>query len=530
MQTQISADVIVVGSGHNGLVTALLLARAGLEVVVLESKPQLGGATKTEYPFAKAPLLGTSTGSYLLGVMPPELLQKIGVHIPLIQRDPFYFLPTLDHRYLLFGSNDHELKRQVIEFFSEADWKAYQAFRTEIEQIRDDLAPSWLAEPLSAAATAERYIRPALRQIFLDLIAKPVEHYLRRFDFKSELMLAMYAVTDGFSGLNASFGTPGAGFNFLVHNMCRLPGSNGAFMMVRGGMGTISREFANAAVQAGARILTDAEVARIEVEGGTAKGVVLTDGRRLRASVVVCNADPFRLLGMMEPGAFPKEFVSRVESMKRDGTTMKVNLALRALPKFTCLPENRGQFSTTIHLLPQEHEVAAEGGIMGRIRAGYERVQQGQLDEFPTIEWYIHTEADPTLRDQKGTHNSAFFVQWVPYEIKGSSWEKEEERYVQRLLSIADRFAPGTSDLVVDTFTLTPPKIEKHFGITRGHIHHIDNTLGFDQRMPYSTPVQGLYSCSAGCHPAGSVIGAAGHNAAQRILRDLGVRSAASQA
>lgn len=525
MQTQISADVVVIGSGHNGLVTALLLARAGLQVVVLEAKSQLGGATKTEYPFAKAPLLGTSTGSYLLGVMPPELLKKIGVHIPLIQRDPHYFLPTLDQRYLLFGSDEQELRRQLTEFFSEADWKANQALRTEIEQIRDDLAPSWLAEPLSAAATAERYIRPALRQIFLDLIEKPVEHYLRRFDFKSELLMAMYAVTDGFSGLNASFGTPGAGFNFLVHNMCRLPGSNGAFMMVRGGMGTISREFASAAVQAGARILTDAEVSRIEVEGGVAKGVVLADGRRLRASVVVCNADPFRMMKLVEPGVFPAEFASRVESMRRDGTTMKVNLALRGLPKFTCLPENRGQFSTTIHLLPQEKDVAASGGIMASIRAGYQRVQQGLLDECPTIEWYIHTEADPTLRDQKGTHNSAFFVQWVPYELKGSSWEKEEDKYVKRLLSIADRFAPGTSDLVVDTFTLTPPKIEQHFGISRGHIHHIDNTIGFDQRMPYATPVAGLYSCSAGCHPAGSVVGAAGHNAAQRILRDLSVSS-----
>jgi phytoene dehydrogenase-like protein len=115
-------------------------------------------------------------------------------------------------------------------------------------------------------------------------------------------------------------------------------------------------------------------------------------------------------------------------------------------------------------------------------------------------------------------------VQWVPYELKNTSWDAEEDRYVKHLLSIAEQFAPGFSTSVVDVFTLTPKKIEQHFGISYGHIHHVDNTFGFDQRMPYATPIAGLYSCSAGCHPAGSVIGAAGHNAAMRVIKDLGVR------
>jgi phytoene dehydrogenase-like protein len=294
-------------------------------------------------------------------------------------------------------------------------------------------------------------------------------------------------------------------------------------MMVRGGMGTVTRELAAAAVQAGARIFTHATVSRIEVESGVAKGVLLTDGRRLSANTVVCNADPFRMLKLCPQGVLPADFVSRVQGMQRDGMTLKVNLALSALPRFTCLPENRGQFSTTIHLLPQAEDVAADGGILARLRRGFATVCRGQLDDFPTIEWYLHTEADPSLRDQKGNHNSAFFVQWVPYTLSGTTWEAEEAKYVNRLLAIADRFAPGTSDLVVDTFALTPPKIESHFGITRGHIQHVDNSIGFDQRMPYATPVPGLYSCSSGCHPAGAVSGAAGHNAAQRILRDLGL-------
>ena len=171
-----------------------------------------------------------------------------------------------------------------------------------------------------------------------------------------------------------------------------------------------------------------------------------------------------------------------------------------------------------MHLLPDEREV------MAAMRQAFAEVKAGRLPELPTIEWYVHTTVDPSLRDAEGHHNSALFVQWVPYELKGTSWDAEEERYVRHLLGICDRFAPGTSTLVADTFALTPPKIEKHFGITRGHIHHVDNAFGFADRLPYATPIEGVYSCSAGCHPAGSVIGAAGHNSAERLLRDLGQR------
>jgi phytoene dehydrogenase-like protein len=190
------------------------------------------------------------------------------------------------------------------------------------------------------------------------------------------------------------------------------------------------------------------------------------------------------------------------------------------LPTFTCLPQACGQHHATIHLLPQVPHV------IDHIRQGFETVQAGELADFPPIEWYMHTPADPSLQDGQGRQSSALFVQWVPYELAHTSWEVEEERYVRHLLGIVDQFAPGFRDSVVDMFTLTPKKIEQHFGISYGHIHHVDNTFGFDQRMPYATPIAGLYSCSAGCHPAGSVIGAAGHNAAMRVLKDVGIRLA----
>ncbi len=160
--------------------------------------------------------------------------------------------------------------------------------------------------------------------------------------------------------------------------------------------------------------------------------------------------------------------------------------------------------------------------MLGAVREMWAQVQAGRLPDFPTIEWYVHTTLDPSLRDEEGRHTSALFVQCVPYQPAGSSWDAELPAYVEHLLSICDRFAPGASELVVDTFALPPPEIERHFGITGGHIHHVDNTVAFADRMPYAAGVDGLYAGSAGCHPAGSVIGAAGHNAARRILADLG--------
>lgn len=497
------------------MVAAVFLARHGLRVIVVEEKAQVGGAAKTEYPFARAPKLGMSTGAYLLGVMQPELIARLNANFKLIRRDPHYFLPTMDYRYLLFGSDTNAMRTQFLRFFSEKDWNANQALTREIGELRNDLAPCWLEQPLSLAETAEKYIRPGLRDTFIRLTTEPVEEYLYRFGFETELLIAMYAVTDGFSGLTGGFGTPATGMNFLIHNMCRLPGSDGTWMIVEGGMGSISRELARLATEAGAEVMTAAPVESIATSGNHVTGVVLRNGQTVEAKVVISNADPFRMRNLAGHDKFSPEFNARLDGMKRFGTTLKINMALDRLPAFKCLPENRGQHNATIHLLPQETNV------IRHVRKAFETMQRGELPDFPAIEWYIHTQADPSLQDEQGRHNSAFFIQWVPYELKNGSWDTEEHRYVKHLFSIADRFAPGFSSSVVDVFALTPKKIEQHFGISYGHIHHIDNTFGFDQRMPYSTPLEGLYSCSAGCHPAGSVIGSAGHNCAMRVIKDL---------
>ncbi|MEY4820955.1 MAG: hypothetical protein RLY72_607 [Planctomycetota bacterium] len=513
----VHTDVIIVGAGHNGLIAAAVLAKRGVRVTIVEERGMIGGATKTEFPFPKAPRLGASTASYLLGVMPPEIMERTGTKLELVRRNPHYFLPMLDGRSLLIGTDHESMKEQFLAMFSRQDWRANAALAEEIAMIRDDLAPSWLAEPLSVQATAERYIRPSLQEVFVRLVTGTVEDYLARFEFQSEMLIAMYAVTDGFSGLAGSFGTPGTGMNFLVHNMCRLPGSEGTWMVAKGGMGAIANAFAQTACAHGAEILTSSGVQRIVTTNGVATGVVLSDGRELTARAVIVNADPFRLREMVGRAALPGPLNARIDNFKRTGTTMKINMALSDLPRFKCLPEMRGQHNGTMHLLPQGPHPIAE------IKAGFDAAMRGELAPCPTIEWYIHTQVDPSLRDPEGNHNAAFFIQWVPYEIKGSSWEAEESKYVDYIFSIAEQFCPGFRALVVDTSVFTPQRIEQEIGIRFGHIHHVDNTFGFDQRMPYATGVAGLYSCSAGCHPAGSVLGAAGHNCAMRVMTDLGM-------
>lgn len=511
------ADVVIVGAGHNGLVAAILLARRGLQVTVIEEKREVGGAVKTEHPFPKAPGLGASTGAYLLGLAPPELLADLGVNIPLRRRDPHYFVPTRGEKYLLFGSDAAETHRQFSTFFSEQDWEAHLALQRELGMLRDDVAPTWLKAPLSIEETAERFIRPALRQVFIDLCRGSIADYLARFGFKSDLLVGMYAVTDAFSGLCGGYDSPGTGMNFLIHNMCRLPGADGTWMIVEGGMGTVTRLLAEKARSHGATILTGRRVAEIEVQAGAVSGVVLEGGDRVEASTVISNADPFRTRELTQR-RLPAALDERLNRLYRPGATLKVNLCFDRLPVFSCLPEDRGQYGPTIHLLPDEADA------IRAIREAHAQAMAGELPDFPAIEWYFHTPIDPSLSDKEGRHNGALFVQWVPYSLAdGRSWAEAQDGYVKHLLSICDRFAPGTSDAVSDAFILPPPAIEEHFGITGGHIHHVDNSFGFADRVPHRLGVAGLYSASAGTHPAGSVIGAAGHNAALAALEDLGL-------
>jgi phytoene dehydrogenase-like protein len=511
-------DAVVVGAGHNGLVAANVLADAGLDVLVLERAEVLGGACRTEHPFPAVPELGASTGAYLLGPFPPELLQALDLRLPLRRRDPHYFLPTTEPgRSLLLGADAAANRRALAAFTSEDDVRALDALQADLAALRDDLAPAWLAPPRPLEETAERHVRPALRDRFVALCRGSVADHLATYGFASDLLPAMYAVTDAFPGLHGGLDTPGSGFNFLVHNLCRLPGADGTWMIVEGGMGTVTAALADRARARGVELRAEQEVTAVTTEHGRATGVVV-DERPIAADLVLVNADPVRLEGLAGTDAIGPDAADIATQVRAlPGTTLKLNLALRALPTFTSLPDPVGQHRGTIHLLPDLDDPR------GSLDRALQQALTGQVPDRPPIELYLHTAVDPSLQDPAGHHSGALFVQWVPNRPTGASWDELAAPTADRLLALVDEVAPGTSDLVVDRQVLHPAAIEARFGITGGHIFHLDNSRSFTDRLPYRTATEGLYACGAACHPAGSVIGAAGWNAAREALRDRGV-------
>ncbi len=499
-------DVVVVGGGHNGLVAAARLARAGLTVTVCEAADVVGGACRTEHPFPAAPEVAASTGAYLLGLMPPELLAALELRLPLRRRDPHYLLPARrGRRSLLLGGDPGANAAALADTFSAADARADAALGAEMAALREDLAPSWLAEALPVEETAERYVRPELRQAYVDLVRGSAVDHLRRFGFASDELVAMYAATDGMPGSALAPDEPGTGHNLLVHSMCRLPGSGGTWMAVEGGMGTVTGALQSAAVAAGAEIRLASPVAAVTVaaagaagstSAGSVDGVALADGTTIGARAVIAAVDPYRLAALTGAAADPRWAAL-------PGLTLKLNLALSAPLDFGVPLPGAG---STVHLLPEP----VDGSWVTALHRAYELARAGVLPEQPAVEVY----AAAGLA-------TGVFVQGVPHQIAGSSWAAERDAYAGHILSLVERVAPGLHDRLRGLLALAPPDIEARFGITGGHIFHVDNSLATVDRVPLRPGPEGLYAGAAGCHPAGSVIGAAGWIAAGAVLADL---------
>jgi phytoene dehydrogenase-like protein len=497
-------DVLVVGGGLNGLACALFLGKSGgLSVQVLDDRTIVGGVHRTEFPFAKAPRLPTFTGAHRVGFVPPALSGQLGVALPLSLRDPSVFVPTTTPgKFLLAGAGHAGLRAAV----DARDAAGLASMHAELDAIAEDLAVVWIAAPMTIEEIRERYVRAELRDAFMSLVRGSFAEYVARFDIHSGAVKAMLAA-DALGGSFSSWDTPGSAAPLLVRHCA------GDDAIPSGGMAAIARTLADAAKAAGVQLTTGTAVTQILVEGNAVGGVVLEDGRILRASAVVTSADPWRLRALISPAQLPADYMRRMDAWVRPGGIAKLLVALGELPRFACLPEDRGQHRAATFLLPDD-------GVRGLAHA-FAEANAGRVPVDTPIEVIFPNAADPAIRDPDGRESASLLVPWVPYDVAGSTWASEEERFTNALLERLEQFAPGARASVVDTVLLHPKKLETHFGVTRGQLNHVDDTILFGDRLPPTTPISGLYTCGRGCGPAAGVVGVAGLNAARRVLGDL---------
>ncbi|HTN52396.1 MAG TPA: NAD(P)/FAD-dependent oxidoreductase [Anaeromyxobacter sp.] len=525
-------DLVVVGGGHNGLVTAAYAARAGLSTLVLEARDRVGGASVTEEPWTG---YRVSTAAYVVSLFRPEIVRELELArhgYAVLARNPSSFTPLPDGRSLLLGP-DAALNRREIARFSARDAERFPRYEALLDRIARAVEPSLLEAPpdpfsgrpadlLRLARSGWRLLRlgrdgPRALEVLLGA-ARPI---LERW-FESEPLRATLA-TDAIIGAMASPSTPGTAYVLFHHVMGEVDGARGVWGYVRGGMGALPEALAAAARAAGAEIRTGARVARIRVREGRADGVVLADGTELAAGRVASSADArVTLLGLAGAEHLAPEVAEAVAAIDYRSASLKVNLALAAPPRFAALPHEGDapgpQHRGTIHLCPD----------LDTIERAYADALAGRPSVEPVLELTMPSAVDPSLAPP-GRHVLSMFVQYAPYRLAPGlgTWDDQKEPFADRCVDLVERYAPGFKASILHREVLSPLDLERRFGLTGGNIFQgamTPSQLFFLRPLPghagYRTPIRNLYLCGAATHPGGGVMGACGRNAAREILRD----------
>ena len=521
-------DAIVVGGGHNGLVLAAYLARAGERVLVLEARDRVGGACTTEETW---PGFKVSTAAYVVSLFRPEIVRDLELArhgYAVLERNPSSFTPFPDGRYLLLGPDPASNRREVAKL-SARDAERLPAYEATLERIARAIEPTLLETPpdpfSGRLSDLLRLLRTGRRLLALgkdgpaavEILTGSARAVLDRW-FESDALKATLA-TDAIIGAWASPSTPGTAYVLFHHVMGETNGARGVWGYVRGGMGALSEALASAARAHGADIRTNARVARILVQGGVATGVALEDGTELHARRVASNADATRtLLGLVGEALLPPGAAEAVRHLDYSSGAVKINVALAGLPDFRALPGSAPgpQHRGTIHVAPS----------LDFIERAFDDARAGLPSRAPVLECTLPSVVDPTVAPE-GRHLMSMFGQYAPYRLAAGSWEDERERFAERCFELLEEYAPGFRRLVLAHEVLAPPDLERRFGLTGGNIFQGAMTLPqlFSMRpVPgyarYRTPVENLYLCGAATHPGGGVMGACGYNAAREMLRD----------
>ncbi|ETW00338.1 hypothetical protein H310_07705 [Aphanomyces invadans] len=532
-------DAIVVGGGHNGLVAATYLAKAGKAVCVLEKRHVLGGAAVTE---EIVPNFRFSRASYVFSLFRPQIIRDLDLHkhgLVVYPRDPSSFTPLLNGQSLVLGADMQENQRQIAQF-SRADAEAYPKYHAMLERLVAFFVPLIDSVHIKVALSSESSFRARLDALqafgrlgiqgvklgrdlgtFVEFMTAPADKILNRW-FESDVLKATLA-TDAIIGAKVAPSTPGSAYVLFHHIMGELDGVKGMWGHVRGGMGGVSAALASAAKAANVRMLTNAPVASINVKEGRATGVTLADGTVMDATHILSNASPsLTYLDLVGKQHLPASVVAHFErAWDTESASTKINVALDALPNFTCLP-NVGSAP-----MPHHRGTTHFEDSMRQIEDAFLDVQQGVASRRPVIEMNIPTSMDDSIAP-RGHHIALLFVQYTPYLPKDGPWtDAKKAAFADQCFSVIEQYAPGFKASIVGTDILTPPDLERVFSLPRGNIFH--GAMGLDQLFwlrplggytDYRTPIRGLYLCSAGTHPGGGVMGACGRNAAHVVLKD----------
>ena len=523
-----SFDVIVIGSGHNGLVNACYLQKAGLNVLVLEKNDWIGGAAVSR---ELHPGILYSNCSYVCSLFRPEIMRdlelpKHGLQIVAIEGGTVF---TRDGDYLASYRNYHAKKREL-ERFSVKDSESYSRYS------RDILKQCRFIQPLlmrTAPDPASFKFRDLSEMFYLlrkvnDLTASELADTVRFWTmsisdfldeyFENDVIKASLAVS-GIIGTALGPMSPGTAYVLLHHYMGEVDGSIGAWGYARGGMGAISKALTSSFKAMGGTLLNNSEVEKVDIRGARVRGVILKNGDEYLAKNVVSNADVKRtFLKLTDPEHLPPNFIKKVNNFKIRGSSGKVNIALDSMPKFPGVSENNPCLKGDIHFTDS----------IERMERAYDDWKMGTWSRDPFLDMMIPTLTDPTMAPP-GKHFMSCFVQYCPPKVGGKNWTKEnKDAFGETVIQQIADYSPGFKDKILHMEVRTPKELEEEVGLTEGNIFQGELTfdqLLFNRPIPgyaqYRSPIKGLYMCGSSTHPGGGVMGAPGRNAAVEILKDL---------